>query len=145
VRLKQRPATPAQDARVGLAGPVWGAAAALAFLATGWAAGWPSWLATARLGAWVNVFNLIPIWQLDGARGFSALSRPQRSAAAAVSFLLALITGDGLLFLLAAVTAVRAAGAGAPGTGDRNVLLTYLALAAGLTAIAHGAGGLGLR
>src|SRR6185295_6272463 len=35
VRLNQRPATVGEDARVGLAGPVWGAAAAIGALAAG--------------------------------------------------------------------------------------------------------------
>ena len=30
------------------------------------------------LTGFINLFNLIPIWQLDGPRGFHALSRPQR-------------------------------------------------------------------
>jgi len=28
----------------------------------------------AHFGAWVNLFNLVPVWQLDGARGFRALT-----------------------------------------------------------------------
>src|SRR5439155_26028416 len=79
VRLKQYPASPAEDARVGLAGPLWGTLASVAFFATGLATHWPSLIAIARVGAWLNLFNLIPIWQLDGGRGFNALSRAQRA------------------------------------------------------------------
>ena len=42
VRLKQNPATVAEDARTGLAGPVWGAAAAIAALALGAASPQPA-------------------------------------------------------------------------------------------------------
>src|SRR3954466_4541201 len=105
VRLKQHPATPAQDARVGLAGPLWGAAAAIAFLAVGTVEAWPSFIAIARAGAWINLFNLLPVWQLDGSRGFSALSRRQRAAVAAVLGSLALLSGDGLMIVLAVVAA----------------------------------------
>jgi len=33
------------------------------------------WGAIAHSGALVNLFNLVPVWQLDGARGFRALGR----------------------------------------------------------------------
>jgi Zn-dependent protease len=134
VRLKQHPATRGEDARVGLAGPLWGAMAALGFLIVGGAAGWPSWVATARVGAWINLFNLLPVWQLDGGRGFVALSRRQRGWVAAVLWGLALFGGDGLLFILAiAATARAAAGADAPAEGDRGVFWNYLLLALGFT------------
>src|SRR5262249_16684796 len=78
VRLRQYPATPQEDARVGLAGPLWGLGAALAAYVVFLATGWSSWAAIARVGAWINLFNLLPVWQLDGSRGFRALSRGQR-------------------------------------------------------------------
>ena len=40
--------------------------------------------AIATVGALINLFNLLPVWQLDGARGFRSLSRPQRWTALAV-------------------------------------------------------------
>ncbi len=145
VRLKQHPATVGEDARVGLAGPVWGAAAALAALALGAALHKPIFFTIARIGAWINVFNLIPIWQLDGGRGFAALSRGQRGLVAAVCWALALSGADGMMYLLAIAASFRAAGKGnAPPVGDRAVLATYLALVVGLTALMvaahHGAG-----
>jgi Zn-dependent protease len=141
VRLKSHPATPAQDARVGLAGPVWGAAAAVVCLAIGSGGGWPTFMAIARVGAWINLFNLIPVWQLDGGRGFAALSRSQRGWAAGVLWLLALVGHDGMLFLLAIGATVRAFGAGAPVRGDRQMFALYLALVAGLTALIACTGG----
>jgi Zn-dependent protease len=150
VRLKQHPATVGEDARVGLAGPVWGAAAAIAALALGAAFHNPLFFTIARVGAWINLFNLIPIWQLDGGRGFAALSRGQRGLVAGVLWALALSGADGMLFLLAIGASFRAASKGnAPPIGDRPVLMTYLALAVGLTllmAAAHaGAGNLPTR
>jgi Zn-dependent protease len=147
VRLKQHPATVGEDARVGLAGPVWGAAAALAALAMGAALHKPIFFTIARIGAWINVFNLIPLWQLDGGRGFAALSRRQRGLVAAACWVLALSGADGMMYLLAIAASFRAAGKGsAPAVGDRAVLATYLALLFGLTAlmaVAHrGAGDL---
>jgi Zn-dependent protease len=136
VRLKQNPATPAEDARTGLAGPLWGAAAAIAALALGALLHNQLLFAIARLGAWINLFNLIPVWQLDGGRGFSALSRGQRGVVAAALWALALSRADGLVFILAIAATFRAAGKGnAPEVGDRPVLATYLALAIGLTVL----------
>jgi Zn-dependent protease len=136
VRLKQHPATPGEDARVGLAGPVWGAATAFAFLATGVLFRSRALLAIARAGAWINLFNLAPVWQLDGGRAFAALSRRQRAAAAAILWGLGLLAGDGLLFLLAIAATARAFGRGAPAEGDRPALAAYAALAVVLTLMA---------
>jgi Zn-dependent protease len=133
VRLKQYPATPGEDARVGLAGPVWGAAAAVAALVLGTALHRPTLIAIAHVGAWINLFNLLPVWQLDGGRGFAALSRQQRGLVAGCLWLLALLGADGVLWLLAIAASFRAASKGtAPEQGDRVVLATYLLLTVGL-------------
>jgi Zn-dependent protease len=141
VRLKAHPATAGEDARVGLAGPVWGAVAAVLALALGLALGRPILFAIARVGAWINVFNLLPVWQLDGGRGFAAMSRRQRGIVAAIAWALAIAGVDGVYFLVAIAATFRAAAKGtAPEQGDRNVLLTYVGLLIGLAAIMVGAG-----
>ena len=147
VRLKQHPATVGEDARVGLAGPVWGAAASIGAMVVGVMWQWPIFMAIASVGAWINLFNLLPVWQLDGGRGFAALSRGQRWVVAVVFWLLAFAGADGLFFILAIAATARAVGKSAPGTpgaaprsGDRMVLAIFLALIAGLTAIMVGAG-----
>ena len=38
--------------------------------------------AIAHTGAWINLFNLLPVWQLDGNRGFAPLARDGRLAVA---------------------------------------------------------------
>jgi Zn-dependent protease len=82
IRLKQGFTDPRQDARVGLAGPIWGLGAAvicaLVFVATQQKV----WAALAQFGALINLFNLMPIWQLDGGRAFRSMNRPQRWLAA---------------------------------------------------------------
>src|SRR5262249_35717679 len=136
VRLKQNPATVGEDARTGLAGPIWGTGAALAALALGALLDNQLLFAIARLGAWINLFNLLPVWQLDGGRGFAALSRGQRGTVAGVLWGLALFGGaDGLLFILAIAATFRAAGKNAPALGDRAVLASFLALVIGLTVL----------
>src|SRR5262249_46282350 len=82
VRLQQYPATVIEDARVGLAGPMWGLGAAAASFAIYLATQEPFWGALAQFGAMINLFNLIPVWQLDGGRGFRSLTRGQRWLAA---------------------------------------------------------------
>ncbi len=78
VSLYDSPANVHEDARIGLAGPIWGAAAALMFFAISIPTGSNLWLAVARATAMINLFNLVPVWQLDGGRGFRALDRNQR-------------------------------------------------------------------
>jgi Zn-dependent protease len=135
VRLRQHPASPSEDARIGLAGPLWGMGAAIAACLIYLGGGWPLAAAVARWGAWVNLFNLLPVWQLDGGRAFHALSRPQRIAAALVLGALWLWTREGLLILLLAVAAFRAFRPDAPAEGDRKAILQYVLLLVVLAAI----------
>jgi Zn-dependent protease len=137
VRLRAKPQTVGQDARIGLAGPLWGTVAAILFLTVGLGTAWPTWVAIGAIGAWINVFNLLPIWQLDGGRAWNALSRTERTWAAVVLWLLALLAGDGLLFVLAIAGTARAAVGRAPEKGDRSAFLMYAGLSVVLTVIAR--------
>jgi Zn-dependent protease len=128
VRLKQHPATAAEDARVGLAGPIWGLGAALAAYAVYLATGAPIWGAIAHFGAWVNLFNLLPVWQLDGGRGFRALSRRERWIAAGALTAIWAVTTEPLVLLLALAGGVSAMSASAE-QSDRGALTTYVGLA----------------
>jgi Zn-dependent protease len=65
------------------------------------------WLAVSRATAMINLFNLTPVWQLDGGRGFRALDRMQRMAIGALILVLWFVTGEGLLFILAMGAAYR--------------------------------------
>ena len=83
VRLNQYPATPREDARVGIAGPIWGMFAALAAFLLALAFASPMLHAIAATAALINLFNLIPLWSLDGGRAFRGMSRVQRGVVAA--------------------------------------------------------------
>jgi Zn-dependent protease len=91
IRLKQLRITPIQDSRVGLAGPLYGLGAAAFALAAGYITGGKAWDAIAHFGAVMNLFNLIPVWQLDGGRGFASQTRQQR---------LIIVVGAGVLWFV---------------------------------------------
>lgn len=135
VRLKQHPMTVDEDAAVGLAGPIWGSAAAVFCYVVALATGWPSWFAIARTAAWINLFNLLPIWQLDGGRAFNALSKPGRLLAACAPLAAWLLASDGLLLLVAIAAFARAFGPRAPQRTNRTIFITYVALIGALTAL----------
>ena len=134
VRMEQYPADAHEDARVGLAGPVWGLAATLVAYGVWTTTTSPLWGAITRASAWLNLFNLLPVWQLDGGRGMRALSRPERWGIAAVMAAALIATGEGLLILLLIAAVVRAV-SGEPGPGDRRALTEYAVLVAALAAL----------
>jgi Zn-dependent protease len=129
IRSKQYPATPREDARVGLAGPLWGLYAVAACYAIHLATGWHSFAAIARVGAWINLFNLLPIATLDGGRGFNSLGRTERWLAAALLAGLWVATHEGLLVLLGLAAAGRAIAGKPPGESDWAAFALYAGLA----------------
>jgi Zn-dependent protease len=66
------------------------------------------WGAVARAGAWINLFNLLPVWQLDGGRGLRSLDRIQIFVLAALTGGLWYFTKEGLLILIGLLLAFRA-------------------------------------
>ncbi|HKE88922.1 MAG TPA: site-2 protease family protein [Gemmatimonadales bacterium] len=125
VRLKQYPATPREDARVGLAGPIWGLAAAAAAYAVFGVTASRTWGAIAQAGAWINLLNLLPVWQLDGARGFRALAKAQRWGIVAIVGAMWFATHEGLLVLLFLTGAYAAWRGEAPAEGDRRAAFEF--------------------
>lgn len=128
VRLKQSHLSARENARVGLAGPIWGTAAALAALVIGRATGSSLWIAIAHIGAWINLFNLLPVWQLDGNRGFASLIPLHRWYAVGSLVLAWWLWRDGLLLLLVVAALVRAMSKDAPGEPDYPILASYVGL-----------------
>jgi Zn-dependent protease len=100
IRLRQELTDPKQDARVGLAGPFWGLGAALVCLAAYIVTEQPIMAALARFGAIINLFNLLPIWHLDGGRAFRSMTRSQRWLAVGAIAAAWAVTDEGLLVLL---------------------------------------------
>jgi Zn-dependent protease len=133
VRLHQYPQTAREDARIGLAGPLWGLGASIATLVLYYATQLPIIAAIATVGAWINLFNLLPVWQLDGARGFRSLSRQQRWVALGVIAATWVFTQEGLLVLLGIGAAFQCFAKNAPERGDTRGLITYAGLVVSLT------------
>jgi len=101
-------ATPSEDARIGLAGPMWGLIAAAAALGLNAWTHAPFWLAIAQAVGMLTIFNLTPVWQLDGSRGFHALSQLQRFLVLAAIAIAFGITQERLLILVGLVAVWRA-------------------------------------
>ena len=140
IRLQQRVVNPREDAEIGLAGPVYGLVAALAALGLWLATGQAIFAAIASVGAWLNLFNLLPIATLDGGRGFHAMSRGQKFLAAltvgAAATALSWLQYDyGLWILVGLVGFGRALADRSDQPGYAKATLVYCLLVVALTAI----------
>jgi len=129
VLLKQKWVNAGEDARIGLAGPFWGLAAALAAWILWLITGQPVWTAIGAGGAWINLLNLIPVWNLDGGRAFRALTRFQRGALIPVFLAVWLMTGEGMLIILAIGSGYRLFTKDYAGTPDNRILAQFAILA----------------
>jgi Zn-dependent protease len=132
IRMQQHPATVQEEARIGLAGPIWGFAAAAACFLVYVATGNPFWAALTHAGAMINLFNLMPIWQLDGGHAFKALNRTERWIATGVAGAMLLMTGEGLLVLIAILAGYQAFRQADNAAGDRTALIQFAGLVVAL-------------
>lgn len=136
IRSRFYPTEPVAEARVGLAGPIWGMAAALVCFLVYRITAIAAWGALAEIGALINLFNLIPVWQLDGAHGFKALTKEQRWVVVLAIAVAWFLSKRPLLILLLIGSAIGAMGRHAPEHPDRRTLLEFLVLIGLLTALA---------
>jgi Zn-dependent protease len=136
IRQKQYPASPHEDARVGLAGPIWGLGAGFAAYLIHLATQNELFAAIAKFGAWINLFNLLPVWQLDGGRGFRALTKSHRIIIAAIIVGMWFYTSEGLLILLFIAAAFRVFQKDAPTDPDNLVLIEFASLIITLSMLA---------
>jgi Zn-dependent protease len=65
-----------------------------------WQTGNPFWAALARIGAVLNLLNLIPVWILDGGQAVLALSKGERITLLAACLLLWVILDEKMFFLV---------------------------------------------
>lgn len=134
IRMRNYPVTPREDARVGLAGPRWGLGAALASLGLFFLTGWDGFKAIAQLGGLINLFNLMPVWQLDGSRAWRALGRLERWVIV-VAFGAACLWVQHPLLILFPIVAFFRAFAAPPVVPDRRAFLEFLLLIGALSAL----------
>jgi Zn-dependent protease len=139
VMLKQRVIDPLTDAKIGLAGPVWGLGAAVTAFVLYKVTGIRVWLAIAQLTGFLNLFNLIPVWQLDGSRGLHALAKWERWALVVAIAVALLLTEQRLLLIVGGVTVWRSMQQES-GPGDTRVLATFVVLVLALSLLARGVG-----
>ena len=124
------------NARIGLAGPVWGLGAAVAFYLAFLGTGDPLLGAIAGTVAWMNLFNMLPVWTLDGARGFTSLTRVDRWCVVGALGAMTLVLPDQSMLVILTVVTAGVALMGKPSDrSDRPMLVLYLFLAVALTAI----------
>jgi Zn-dependent protease len=127
------------DAKIGLAGPVWGFGAAVGALVLYFATGAAIWYAIAELTAYINLFNLTPVWQLDGSRGFHALGRAERWGVVAAITVGLFLSGQRLLLIVGGVAVWRAFQSDT-GPGDRRTFATFVGLVLALSLLTRGVG-----
>lgn len=133
IRMHRPPHDAATEARVGLAGPVAGLLAALACYGLSSAMGAPIFRALAHAGAIINLFNLMPIWSLDGARGFAALTRWQRLTVTAAAGAALVFTAEGMLWLVVLVGFAVSFSRRTPSRPDPGALALFVLLVGALS------------
>ena len=133
IRQKQYPASDHEDARVGLAGPLWGLFAATAAYVIHLASGYQIYAAIAQWGAVLNLFNLLPVWQLDGSHGFRALSKLERAGVALLCGLMSMIVHQPWLLIICIVAAFRAFEPSAPQKRNATIFTEFAFLVIALS------------
>lgn len=133
-------------AEVSLAGPLAGWLASIVCVAIWWRTADPFWASMARVGAFLNVLNLIPVWILDGGQAVAALGRTDRLWLLTAGLVLWLLLGEGIFFLVAAGAAFRLFTKDMPTQTSRVSLAYYLGVLVCLAIIlgivpGHGIGG----
>ena len=118
---------------VSLAGPLAGFLAAAACAVLWWQTGDPFWGALARVGAILNVLNLIPVWVLDGGQAALALSKMERIVLSITCVALGLALKQNMFFLVALGAGYRAFFArDLPARPSRAITAYFIAVLAAL-------------
>jgi Zn-dependent protease len=137
VRMHRAPPDARTDAQVGLAGPVVGAAVAFALYGLAGITGSALLRAVAHAGALVNLFNLTPVWSLDGARGFNALTQAQRFGIVVITGAALYLTNEGILWLVLIVGALRMLSPRAAERADHGAFAVFAGLLVVLSMLAQ--------
>ncbi len=140
IAVKQFPENPVVEAECGAGGPVAGMLAALGCLLLGSITGSKYWYAIAGLGFLINLANLLPVWQLDGAHITAAFSPGNWDFVLVVLLLIAVKAGLPVLwFLLIFLFVIRLGRGGyqryllATPAARARMVVVFLVLCLGLT------------
>jgi Zn-dependent protease len=126
-----------QSARVGLAGPIWGLGSAIFCTVMAIATDEGIWRALAQTLAFINLFNLLPIWIFDGGFGFLVLTKLQRLLVGATAVAMMFATGVGLnVFLAMAVGYKVFIAKDNPEKPDWRIAIEYIGLIVALSVLA---------
>jgi Zn-dependent protease len=119
--------------QVSLAGPLAGLLAAVVCAAIWWQTKNPVWASLARIGAILNLLNLIPLWILDGGQAVLALSKVERIGLLAASIALGVVLKQQMFILVALGVAYQAFFAkNLPAQSSRSTTVYYVAVLAAL-------------
>ncbi len=130
VRSQAAIASPHDDARIGLGGPWWGLGACLLFEAASqvFEQRWLS--AVAHTGAIINLFNLVPVFGLDGSHAYKVLDRQQRGMILAMMLGMWYLSGETMFFLIAIGAVYRLFTKDQTATRDTGIFWQFVGLLA---------------
>lgn len=141
VRMREAPPSAEADAEIGLAGPLWGLGVTAVFYALARLTRVPLLDAIAHTSAVINLFNLVPVWQLDGARGFRAMTREQRIWVTVALGVAWFASREGVLLLVGVVALVRCFTRADEGSPSWRAAASYAGLVVLLSGLAWAAQG----
>ena len=134
VRMHRLPKNEIEHARIGLAGPLAGLAAAVACTAIFFATEHALFAALAKFGAFINLINLVPVWHLDGARAFGAFAKRDRWIAIAACVGGAALASNAFPLVVGLISLVRL-GAPEPKERDGSSLALFAGIVLALSAL----------
>jgi Zn-dependent protease len=133
IRMQQNVVNARESADIGLAGPIYGLGAALVSLGLWFATSMPIFAAIAGVGAWINLFNLLPIGSLDGGRAMQSMSRVEKIACAVCVGIAWYLTHESMLVLILIVCIGQLFAQKHEAKGYRKAAVIYCLLVFALT------------
>ena len=135
IRMKQNVVNARENADIGLAGPIYGLGAALVSLGLWQVTSLPIFAAIAGVGAWINLFNLLPFGSLDGGRAMQAMSRIEKIACVLCVGVAWTFTHESMLILILIVSIGQLFSQKQNTAGYRKAAIVYCFLVFALTAM----------
>lgn len=135
IRMKQNVVNARESADIGLAGPIYGLGAAIVSLGLWQVSSLPIFAAIAGVGAWINLFNLLPFGSLDGGRAMQAMSRIEKIVCVLCVGVAWAFTHESMLILILIVSVGQLFAQKQETIGYRKAAILYCFLVFALTAM----------